>query len=76
MVKVAPVNMGVPPVGVVYQLNVAPGVVDDAVKIVVCPVFTALVGGITVTAGAGLTFIAPVARVVEVIPVAGSLASA
>ncbi len=43
--------MLVPPVGVVYQLNIVPGVVDDAVIVADVPAFTAWVGGVTVTSG-------------------------
>ena len=43
--------MDVPPDGVVYQLNVAPGVVDEAVMVAVCPALTAWFGGVTVTSG-------------------------
>jgi len=39
--NVAPVNIGDPPVGVVYQLKVALGVLDEAVKVAVCPALTA-----------------------------------
>ena len=78
MVKVVPVNMGVPPVGVVYQLSVAPGVVEDAVMVAVWPALTVWVGGVTVMVGALLalfTVTVPVARVGEVTP-AGFVASA
>ena len=60
----------------VYQLKVAPGTVDDAVNVAVCPALTVRVGGVTVTSGAGLTVTVPGARVVEVAPVDGSVASA
>ena len=76
VINVVPVNMGAPPVGVVYQLKVAPGVVDDAVNVPVCPEKTVTVGGVTATLGAGLTVTTPVARVVEVAPVDGLTASA
>ena len=76
VVKVAPVKMGVPPVAVVYQLNVAPDTVDDAVNIAVCPTLTACVDGVTVISGAGLTVSVAVARVVETAPVNGLIASA
>ena len=43
--------MLVPPVGVVYQLNTVPGVVDEAVNIAVVPGMMVCVGGVTVTSG-------------------------
>lgn len=76
-----PVCIGAPPVGVVYQLKVSLGVVDEAVNVAVWPGFTACVGGVTATSGRVpplplFTVTVPVARVDEVIPVAGSVASA
>ena len=71
----APVKIGAPPVGVVYQLNISPGVVDEAVNVAVCPEFTACVGGVTVISGTGFRVTAPGARVVETAPVTGSVAS-
>ena len=76
LVKVAPVNIGVPPVGVVYQLNVAPAVDDEAVKVAVCPLFMVRDGGVTATFGALPMMTTPVALVAEGILVAGSIASA
>ena len=49
--KVFPVNIGVPPVGVVYQLNTVPGVVELAVMVPVVPILTDCVGGLTLTSG-------------------------
>ena len=73
--------MGAPPVGVVYQLKVSLGTLDDAVNVAVWPGFTAWVGGVTATSGPLLplppvTTTLPVARVGDVAPVEGSLASA
>lgn len=81
MVYTGPVNIGAPPVGAVYQLKVALGVLDDAMNVAVCPAFTAWVGGVTATSGPllplpPLTVTVPVARVGDVAPVVGSLASA
>ena len=59
VVNEAPVATGVPPVAVVYQLKVAPAVVEVAVKVAVCPAVTCAFDGLTVTtgwAGVGLTF--------------------
>ena len=51
VVNVGPVNIGVPPSGLVYQLNIAPAVPEEAVKVVVCPALIARVGGVTVIEG-------------------------
>jgi hypothetical protein len=56
VVYVAPVNIDVPPVGVVNQLNTAPGVVDEAVNDVVCPGRIVCVGGVTVISGITIGF--------------------
>ena len=78
VVYTAPIKMGEPPVGVVYQLNVVPDVVDDAVKVAVCPGLTVCVGGVTATSGtvAALTVTAPLALVAETAPLAVTTASA
>ena len=68
-------NIGVPPVGVVYQLNVAPGVLDDAVNTAVCPAVIVCVGGVTATSGLFTETVA-VALFCDALPVAGSIASA
>ena len=69
-----------PPVGVVYQLNAAFGVDDDALKVAVCPASTDCVGGVTVILGGvppdGFTVTLPPALIGEVTPVTGSFASA
>ena len=81
VVNVLPVNTGVPPIGVVYHLNVALGVVDDAVKVVVSPALTVRVGGVTVISGLFAllplsTLTVPVALFADTAPVVGLIASA
>lgn len=68
VVNVGPVDTGEPPEGVVYQLKVAFGVLDEAVKVAVCPAFTAWVGGVTAISGIVLTVMVTCALEVEVQP--------
>jgi hypothetical protein len=58
VVNVAPVNIGAPPLAVVYQLNTAPAVVDAALITAVWPDEICALDGVTVKVGAtgvGLT---------------------
>ena len=58
VVKVAPVNIGEPPLAAVYQLKVAPAVVDVALITAVWPDEIWALAGVTVKVGAtgvGLT---------------------
>ena len=76
VVNVAPVKIAVPPVGVVYHLKVAFGVPDDAVNVVVCPLFMVRVGGVTATVGELPMVTVAVARDADGTCVVGSTASA
>ena len=77
-VNTVPVNIGVPPVGVVYHLNEVPGVVEDAVKVAVCPELIFRDGGVTATLGTAAAVIVtdPLALVADGVPVASTTASA
>ena len=74
--KVAPVKTGVPPVAVVYQLNVTPAVLDVAASVAVWPDVICAFAGVVVTtgfAGTGLTITSSSARVVLIqVPFAAS----
>ncbi len=82
VVKLLPIYIGEPPVGIVYQLNMAFGVDEDAVNVATSPGLTFRVGGVTAMSGDPPlfpppdTFTVPEARVVETVPVTGSFASA
>ena len=78
VVNTAPVNIGDPPVGVVYHLKDVPVVVDEAVNVVDCPELILRTGGFTATSGIVLVFITttPLAREDDGVLVTGAKASA